>query len=64
MLILFPESILLVGNGSGSINRTVGGADLRLRFASTDFEGLRVGFIEERLGMFIDTSLLADDTLW
>lgn len=62
-LIVLPGSVTLLGIGSGSRNRTVGGADLRLRFAPTDLEGLRVAFIEERLEAPADRSLLADDTL-
>lgn len=62
-LIVFPDSVVLLGKGSGSRNRTVGGADLRLRSAPTDLEGFRFDFIEERLRPPVDTSLLADDTL-
>jgi hypothetical protein len=62
-LIIFPDSVLLLGRGSGSRNRTVGGADLRLRFAPTDLEGFKVDFIDERFGTPADASLLADDIL-
>ena len=60
---VLPGSVTLLGIGSGSRNRTVGGADLRLRFAPTDLEGFRGDFMEERLGTPVDTSLLAEDTL-
>lgn len=62
-LTVFPGPVNLLGIGSGSRNRTVGGADLRLRFAPTDLEGFRVPFIDERLVAPVDMSLLADDTL-
>jgi hypothetical protein len=62
-LTVFPGAVSLLDIGSGSKNRTVGGADLRLRSAPTDLEGFRVVFIEERLTAPVDMSLLADDTL-
>lgn len=62
-LTVLPGSETLFDIGSGSRNRTVGGADLRLRFASTELEGLRAGFMEERLGAPADASLLTDDAL-
>lgn len=54
---------LLTGIGSGSRNRTVGGADLRLRLAPADLEGFRGDFIEERLRAPVETSLLDDKAL-
>lgn len=62
-LTVFPGPVSLLGMGSGSRNRTVVGADLRLRFAPTDPEGFRVVFMDERLAAPVDISLLADDTL-
>lgn len=63
ILIVFPGPVSFLKDGSGSRNRTVGGADLRLRSAPTDLEGFKGGFIDERLVTLVDMSLLADDTL-
>lgn len=44
------------------MNRTVGGADARLRSAPTDLEVFRFDFMEDRFRPPVETSLLADDT--
>lgn len=62
-LIALTGSVTLLGNGSGSMKRTVGGADLRFRSAPTDLEVFRFDFMEERLQPLVETSLLADDSL-
>lgn len=60
-LTIFWGSAPLEGIGSGSKNRTVVGADLRLRLAPIDFEDFNGDFIEDRL-MPTETSLLADES--
>ncbi len=62
-LIGFTGSVLARGIGSGSRNRTIGGADLRLRFAPTDLDGFRFDFVGDCLRPPVETSLLDDDAL-
>jgi hypothetical protein len=62
-LFVLATSVFLLGNGSGSENRTIGGADRRLRFAPTELDFLRLDFIEDRMGLLSCPLLLrGEDT--
>jgi hypothetical protein len=59
--LVLVTSVFLLGNGSGSENRTMAGADRRLRFVPTELDFLRLDFIEERMGLLTRPTLLGGE---